>query len=279
MLPEAEFAFIAREVRMRSGLVLTPDKSYLLETRLALIMRREGFASLKELAVAARSRRDEKMLWAITDALTTNETFFFRDKTPFDLFRDGVTPSLIKSRGPSPRVRILCAACSTGQEPYSLAMLLDELREQGTPINAEIIGVDISDRVLEKAKSGLYSQFEVQRGLPAKLLVKHFEKVNDMWRISDRIRSAVKFQRFNLLDDLKPLGRFDVVFCRNVLIYFDQPTKKNTLERLAANMPEDGFLLLGAAETMMGVTDAFEGVPERRGLYRRNGRWKASAAA
>jgi chemotaxis protein methyltransferase CheR len=279
MLPEAEFAFIAREVRLRSGLVLTSDKSYLLETRLSPIMRREGFSSLKELIVAARSRRDEKMLWAITDALTTNETFFFRDKTPFDLFKDAVVPSLVKARGASPRVRILCAACSTGQEPYSLAMLIDELRDMGITLNAEIVGVDISDRVLEKAKAGLYSQFEVQRGLPAKQLVKHFEKVNDMWRISDRIRGAVRFQRFNLLEDLRSLGRFDVVFCRNVLIYFDQPTKKLTLERLAGSMPEDGFLLLGAAETLMGVTDAFESVPDRRGLYRRNARWKASAAA
>jgi chemotaxis protein methyltransferase CheR len=279
MLPEAEFAFVSREVRLRSGLVLTPDKAYLLETRLSPIMRKEGFGSLKELIVSARSRRDEKLLWAITDALTTNETFFFRDKTPFDLFKDAVAPHLLKSRGPSPRVRILCAACSTGQEPYSLAMLLEDMRDAGQPIQAEIVGVDISDRVLEKAKAGLYSQFEVQRGLPARLLVKHFEKVNDMWRISDRLRAAVRFQRFNLLEDIRSLGRFDVVFCRNVLIYFDQPTKKTTLEKLAGSMPDDGFLLLGAAETMMGVTDAFEGVPDFRGLYRRNTRWRASAAA
>lgn len=279
MLPEADFAFIAREVRMRSGLVLTADRAHILETKLAPLMRIGGFASLKELAASARSRRDEAMLWAITDALTTGETLFFRDKALFDLFRETVVPSLLRSRGPMAPVRILSAACSSGQEPYSLAMLLDELAEQASPVNAEIIGVDISDRVLEKAKSGLYSQFEVQRGLPVRLLVKHFEKVNEMWRISDRIRSAVQFQRFNLLDDLHPLGRFDVVLCRNVLVSFDQPTRKSTLERLAGSMPEDGFLLLGEGETATGVTDAFESVADQRGLYRRNAHWKASVAA
>lgn len=277
MLPESEFAFVVREVKLRSGLILTPDKAYLLETRLGPIARKEGFASLKELIVAARSRRDERLLWAITDALTTNETFFFRDKTPFDLFQGAILPKLVAKKGAGGRARILCAACSTGQEPYSLAMLLDEMKAMGQGLDAEILGVDISDRVLEKARSGLYSQFEVQRGLPSRLLVKYFEKSGDMWRINDRIRAAARFQRFNLLEDLRALGKFDVVFCRNVLIYFDQPTKRQTLEKLAAATNEDGFLILGAAETLMGVTDAYEAAPEQRGLYKRNAAWRAAA--
>jgi chemotaxis protein methyltransferase CheR len=277
MLPEAEFAFVAREVRIRSGLVLTPDKAYLLETRLGPIARKEGFPGLKELVTAARARRDERLLWAITDALTTNETFFFRDKTPFDLFQGTIMPKLLAKKGVGGRARILCAACSTGQEPYSLAMILDEAKATGRGIDAEIVGIDISERVLEKSRAGLYSQFEVQRGLAARLLVKYFEKSGDMWRISDRIRAAVKFQRFNLLEDVRALGKFDVIFCRNVLIYFEPATKRQTLEKLAGCTNDEGFLLLGAAETMMGVTEAFESVPEQRGLYRRNGAWRAAA--
>jgi chemotaxis protein methyltransferase CheR len=277
MLSEADFAFVAREVRLRSGLVLTSDKAYLLETRLGPVARREGFAGLPELIAAVRSRRDEPLMWAMTDALTTNETFFFRDKTPFDLFREVIAPAMSRTRGMKDRVRILCAACSTGQEPYSLAMILDELKTQGRGLNVEIVGVDISERVLDKARAGLYSQFEVQRGLPVTHLVKYFEKTGEAWRINDRLRAAVRFQRFNLLDDPRSLGRFDIVFCRNVLIYFDQASKKQVLERVAGIMPDDGFLILGAAETMLGVTDAFVSAPEARGLYVRNAAWRKAA--
>ena len=277
MISESDFAFVAREVRLRSGLVLSSDKAYLIETRLTPLARKEGFTALSDLIAIARNRRDETLLWAITDALTTNETFFFRDKTPFDQFRETVIPSLIKARGPGGKVRILCAACSTGQEPYSLAMLLDEERTLGRGLNAEIVGVDISERVLDKARAGLYSQFEVQRGLPAKMLVKYFQKQGDLWRINDKMRASVRFQKFNLLEDVRGLGRFDVVFCRNVLIYFDQAQKRQTLERIAAALAPDGYLFLGAAETVMGITDAFQTSPTTRGLYARNAAWKAAA--
>jgi chemotaxis protein methyltransferase CheR len=277
MLSEVDFTFIARQVKQRSGLALTPDKAYLLETRLAPIARREGHAGISELAAAARTARDDRLLWLITDALTTNETFFFRDKTPFDLLREQVIPALVKKKGPMARVRIWCAAASTGQEPYSIAMMMDEMRTIGRGCDAEIVATDISERVLEKARAGVYSQFEVQRGLPIQSLAKYFEKSGEMWRINDKMRSMVRFARHNLLEDCRHLGRFDVVFCRNVLIYFDPDQKKAALERIAANTQEDGYLLLGAAETVMGVTDAFQSTPTSRSLYQRNANWRAAA--
>jgi chemotaxis protein methyltransferase CheR len=276
MTLDTEFAFIAREVKARSGLVLTPDKSYLLETRLTPIARRENFGSVPELLAAARAQNSERLLWLITDALTTNETFFFRDKTPFDLLRTPILPEL-KARRSGGRLRIWCAAASTGQEPYSIAMLLDELRASGQGLDADILGTDISERVLEKARAGLYSQFEVQRGLPVQLLMKHFEKTGDLWRISDRLRAMVRLQRFNLLEDIRTLGRFDVVFCRNVLIYFDPESKRQVLEKIAGQMAEDGFLILGAAETVIGLTEAFAPHPQHRGLYQRNTAWRKAA--
>jgi chemotaxis protein methyltransferase CheR len=275
-IPDHEFQFIAREVRARSGLVLTPDKAYLLETRLGPLARKEGFATLVEFASAARVRRDERLLWAITDALTTNETFFFRDKTPFDTFREHVVPEL-SQRLKGARARIWCAACSTGQEPYSLAITLQELRSLGRGIDAEIVATDISERVLEKARSGLFSQFEVQRGLPVQHLVKYFEKAGDLWRVNDRTRAMVRFQPHNLLGDARALGRFDVVFCRNVLIYFDPGQKKTSLESIASAMTENGYLFLGAAETTMGVTEAFSAAANLRGLYARNAGWRQAA--
>jgi chemotaxis protein methyltransferase CheR len=265
-ITDADFSFLAREVKARSGLVLTADKSYLLETRLAPIARKESLASVAELAAAARLRRDERLIWQITDALMTNETYFFRDRKPFDLLRDRIIPEMQQAR-PEGRIRIWCSAVSTGQEAFSLAMLLDDLRAQGRSVEAEIVATDISERVLEKARAGLYSQFEVQRGLPIRTLVRHFEKVGELWRIADRIRAMVRFQRFNMLDDLRPLGGFDIVLCRNVLSYFDPQTRRETLDRIAALMPRDGVLLLGANESTVGASDAF--LPEG-GFYRRN---------
>lgn len=276
-LSDADFQFVSKEIRARSGLVLTPDKAYLLDTRLSPVARKEGYASVQELINATRMRRDERLLWAMTDALTTNETFFFRDKTPFDQFRDAALPELLRKRGAGARLRVWNAACSTGQEPYSLAMLMSELRAIGKGCDMEIVATDISERVLEKARSGLYSQFEVQRGLPIQLLMKYFEKAGDLWRIQDRLRAMVRFQKHNLLEDAMGLGRFDVVFCRNVLIYFDPDAKRRTLEKIAASMPEDGCLFLGAAETTMGITEAFQPAPDRRGLYIRNPAWRRAA--
>jgi chemotaxis protein methyltransferase CheR len=273
-----DFEFVAHLARQRSGLVLTPEKTYLVESRLAPLARREGLASTEDLVRHVRARRDERLVEAIIDAMTTNETFFFRDKTPFDLLKEAILPALAVRRGPSSRLRILCAAASTGQEPYSIAMLLDQNPGLTHGAQVEIIATDISDRVLEKAKAGIYSQFEVQRGLPIQMLMKYFDKDGETWRINDRLKSHIQFRRHNLLDDMRSFGKFDVVFCRNVLIYFDQPTKRAVLEKIAAQLAPDGFLVMGAAETVLGITTVFEPARDRRGLYVRSGQSQVAAA-
>jgi len=267
MSPE-DIDHLASTLKARSGLILGTDKTYLIESRLSPVARREGFSGVGPLLTALRTKRDEKLIMAVTDAMTTNETFFFRDKTPFDQFKSDILPALARTR--SSDIKIWCAACSTGQEPYSLAMLMDEMRIQFPRINLDILATDISDRCLEKAQAGLYTQFEVQRGLPITMMVKHFEKIDEMWRISQKIRASVRFRKMNLLDDLRSMGRQDVIYCRNVLIYFDLETKKRVLEQMASLLPDDGYLLLGAAETVLGITDVFKPMPGLRGLYVKN---------
>jgi chemotaxis protein methyltransferase CheR len=200
--------------------------------------------------------------------MTTNETFFFRDKVPFDHFSQTIMPALLDARKTRRTVRIWCAACSTGQEPYSLAMILKEMGGTLAGWRTEIIATDLSQEVLEKSKAGIFSQFEVQRGLPIQMLVKYFTQVNELWQISAEIRSMVQFRQLNLLQDFSHLGVFDVIFCRNVLIYFDLEAKIDVLDRLARMIEADGFLTLGAAETVVGVTNSFAPYPDRRGLYR-----------
>lgn len=263
----ADIKTIVELVRARSGAVLTADKTYLLESRLSPVARKEGFDSIEAMVRALRAKRDERLAWAITEAMTTNETFFFRDKTPFDLFKDEALPNLVKARRPGERLRIWCAACSTGQEPYSLAMIMDQNASKLGGVRPEIIATDICSKALEKAQAGVYSQFEVQRGLPVQLLVNYFEKVDEMWRIAPRLRENITFKRFNLMDDYAAFGRFDIIFCRNVLIYFDQSTKAAILNRMARQARDDAYLFLGAAETTLGLTDAFRAVPGKRGLY------------
>ncbi|MBW8734370.1 MAG: protein-glutamate O-methyltransferase CheR [Asticcacaulis sp.] len=256
-------------LKTRSGLILGSDKTYLIESRLAPVARREGFSSVSALLTALRTKRDEKLMVSVTDAMTTNETFFFRDKVPFDQFKSDVLPALAKTRL-NGEIKIWCAACSTGQEPYSLAMLMEESRGQFPRVNLDILATDISDRCLEKAQSGLYTQFEVQRGLPITMMVKNFEKVDEMWRISPKMRQSIRFKKLNLLDDLRGMGRMDVIYCRNVLIYFNLETKKRVLEQMAQLLPDDGYLFLGAAETVLGITDTFKPMPGMRGLYIKN---------
>ncbi len=268
---------LAAMLKTRSGLILGSDKTYLIESRLAPVARREGHANVAALLTSLRTRRDEKLMAAVTDAMTTNETFFFRDKQPFDQFKSDVLPKLAKAR--SGDIKVWCAACSTGQEPYSLAMIMDEVSNLYPRNRLDILATDISDRCLEKAQAGLYTQFEVQRGLPITMMVKHFEKVDEMWRISPRIRSSVRFKKLNLLEDLRSVGRQDVIYCRNVLIYFDLETKKRVLEQIATLLPDDGCLFLGAAETVLGITDAFKPMPNMRGLYIKNPALQSSTRA
>lgn len=260
--------YLGALLRQRSGLVLTSDKAYLIESRLSPVARKEGYSTVDALIAALRAQRDEKLIGAVVDTMTINETFFFRDKTPFEQFRSEVLPALSKSR--TSDIKIWCAACSTGQEPYSLAMLMEEARIQFPKVNLDILATDISQRCLDKAQLGLYTQFEIQRGLPIQMLVKNFEKVDDIWRISARLRSAIRYRLCNLIDDLKSIGRQDVIFCRNVLIYFDVATKRAILDQMASLLADDGYLFLGAAETVLGITESFKPLPGNRGIYIRN---------
>ncbi|WP_300553718.1 protein-glutamate O-methyltransferase CheR [Maricaulis sp.] len=281
MIKQDDITFVAAEAFKRSGLVLSADKGYLLESRLAPLARAEGYPSIEALIAAVRRDRSERLLWGITEALATHETFFFRDNTPFDLFKQDILPNLARARGLNGSIRIWCAACSSGQEPYSLAMLLDEERARLGNLKVEIVATDMAPRVLEKARAGIYSQFEVQRGLAIQRLVRHFEQTGDQWRIKPNIRQMVTFQKQNLLESFNAMGTFDVVFCRNVLIYFDAETKKQVLARLAKQTPSDGYLIMGAAETVVGLSKDFEPVEGRRGLYGRTdgAAGKRSAAA
>ncbi|MEE8188514.1 MAG: protein-glutamate O-methyltransferase [Kiloniellales bacterium] len=274
-----DFELIAKILMERSGLALNKDKAYLLESRLNPVARKWSFAGFDELAQAIRSNMDEALLVDVTEAMTTNESFFFRDQKPFEQFSEMVLPYLLENRASKKSFRIWSAACSSGQEPYTLAMLLKEQEQKFVGWNIEILATDLSNEILDKAKEGLYSQFEVQRGLPIQLLVKHFKQIGDRWQIDESIRKMVRYKPFNLLDSLQPLGAFDVIFCRNVLIYFDIPTKTRILDSMADLMPEDGFLYLGGAETVLGTTKRFQIVTGQRGIYSLTPEAEATAKA
>ncbi|MCB8822586.1 CheR family methyltransferase [Microvirga rosea] len=264
---EADFDFLRNFLKVRSGLALPPEKRYLVESRLAPVCRSFAAADLTELVRNLRSGRNLALENSVIEAMTTNETFFFRDKGPFDLFKDVLLPRYLAARSATRHLRIWCAAASTGQEPYSLAMLLEEASSRLSGWKVDILATDISTDVLNKAKLGLYNQFEVQRGLPIQLLLKYFTQVGDQWQISSAIRSKVNFQPLNLIKEFGHLGTFDIVYCRNVLIYFDGPTKGHVLGRIANALAPDGALVLGAAETVLGITDAFTPDAAHRGLY------------
>ncbi|MEH3147016.1 MAG: protein-glutamate O-methyltransferase CheR [Methylobacterium frigidaeris] len=267
-MTETEFEFLRVFLKQRSGLALTAEKHYLLESRLLPVCRRFKLNGLGDLVTALRTAREGAVERAVVEAMTTNETFFFRDRAPFDLFRDVLLPQALAARAPQRRLRIWCAAASSGQEPYSLAMLLAEAAPRLAGWRVEIVATDLSTEVLEKARLGLYNQFEIQRGLPVQLMLKHFEQVGEMWRISSALRQMVDFRPLNLLQPFEHLGSFDIIYCRNVLIYFDTATKADVLRRIADLLAPDGAVLLGAAETVIGITEALTPDPENRGLYR-----------
>lgn len=275
----AEFDFLAESLKRHSGLVVSADKQYLLESRLLPVARKAGHDRLSALIGALKGDQAEALMTAVIEAMTTNESFFFRDKVPFDNFCSTVLPALQAVRRHSRSIRIWCAAASTGQEPYSLAMALREMNGGIAGWHIEVIATDISNAVLEKARQGLYTQFEVQRGLPIQLLIKYFTQNGEMWQIAPDIRAMVKYRQLNLLSDFSDLGTFDLIFCRNVLIYFDQETKVDVLDRLAEVIADDGFLVLGAAETVVGLTESFKVCPKSRGLYAPNSQRSKSRVA
>ncbi len=272
----AAFEVFATLLKSRSGLVIGPDKLYLLETRLAALLRAHNLVDLEALALALRGG-NATLAAAVVEAMTTNETFFFRDDKPFAHFRGQVLPQLAASRPAGAGLRFWSAAASTGQEAYSLAMIVAESQALLGGRRVEIVGTDIAREPLARARAGLYTQFEVQRGVPMTALVKHFRKEPEGWRIAEPLRAMASFREWNLLADLRPLGQFDTIFCRNVLIYFDQPTKTRVLEAIAERLAPDGVLYLGGAETILGLTERLVAAPGGHGVYRRANAGAASS--
>jgi chemotaxis protein methyltransferase CheR len=260
-----DYEYLRKILKERSGLDLSADKQYLVESRLIPLARRVGLPGIAELVQKIKAG-NEALTSDVVEAMTTNETFFFRDKIPFDHLREAVLPALVKARASRRALRIWCAASSTGQEPYSIAMCVKEFAALAG-WRVEIVATDLSQAVLEKSKAGIFSQFEVQRGLPIQMLVKYFTQTGELWQLKADIRAMVQHRQLNLLQDFSHLGTFDVVFCRNVLIYFDQDAKVGIFDRLARMLEPDGVLALGAAESVVGISDAFKPYPERRGLY------------
>lgn len=263
-LRKDEFQFIADFLRNRSGLALTQDKMYLIETRLQPVVRSHNLKDIPELIAKVKAGTASTGLTdEITEAMTTNESMFFRDAKPFEYLTKVMVPAL-KAQGRN-HIRIWSAACSTGQEPYSMTMAL---LEQCPGMQFEIMATDINERVLDRARSGMFTQFEIQRGLPITLLMKYFQqRSGNMWEISDQLKSAIRFQKVNLLDSYAALGKFDIIFCRNVLIYFDDAGKSQVLDKLSGILNDQGFLMLGAAETILSLSQKYKLMGEHRGLY------------
>jgi len=254
-------------LKEKSGLDLGPDKAYLIDSRLTPVAKKWGYDNIDNLSMALRGVSDPKLVQDVVEAMTTNETFFFRDTKPFTNFEQIVLPHILQTRQTTRKLRIWCAACSTGQEPYSLAMILKDRESEMKGWNIEILATDLSTEVLETAEKAQYTQFEVQRGLPIQMLMNHFEQQGDKWHLKPDIKKMVKFKPLNLLENFKHLGTFDIIFCRNVLIYFDKETKAGVLHNLADILNKDGFLFLGGAESVIGITDAFKPAKDGKGVY------------
>jgi chemotaxis protein methyltransferase CheR len=265
MAPD-DFSFLAQMVRRRAGLVLTAQKTHLIESRLSTVMRRFGFRSADAMVKELRHGR-ETLARAVTEALTTNESSFFRDRGAFEAFRDRVLPRLVEARAETRRLRIWCAASAAGQEPYSIAMLLDDLKLQAQGWNIDLIATDLSAEMIARGEEGVYSHFEVQRGLAIRRLVAHFSQEGGSWRIHEHLRRMVSFHQFNLLDSYGWLDDLDAVFCRNVLIYFDQKTKASVLDKIAEMLVPDGALVLGGSEAITGLATAFVPVDRAPNTY------------
>ncbi len=266
---EAEFTYISDMVRTRSAIVLEPGKEYLVEARLAPLVRELGLESIGALVTKLR-QGNGGLAERVTEAMTTNETSFFRDVAPFQALRTLVLPSLVETRKVQRSLRIWCAASSSGQEPYSIAMTIEDDFPQLRGWNLQIVATDLSPAMVERGRSGVYKALEVNRGLPAPMLIKYFTKVGVDYELKAEIRSMVDFSELNLIGAWPAFPPFDIVFLRNVLIYFDVETKRTIFGRVKRLLAPDGFLFLGAAETTMNIDDGFERLPiERAGCYRR----------
>lgn len=260
------FQTLCNFLKKESGLIIDAQKRYLVESKMQPIIRREGLSGLQDLVDILIKNKTAPIVKEVVETMTINETYFFRDKVPFDKFSQVVLPKLLAARPTYKTIRIWSAACSSGQEPYSLAMILDQMKAQLAGRRIEIIATDLSEAILAKAREGLYSQFEVQRGLPTPFLLRYFDQKGDKWQIKDSLRSQVTFRRLNLLSDYSAIGNVDVIFCRNVLIYFDNAGKREVLSKMRRHLAPDGFLMLGASESLLGASTDFVTDPNHRML-------------
>ncbi len=264
---DEDFRFLQDLLRGRSGLSLTGEKRYLVDARLGPVIRAHGVPHMDGLVAELRAGK-EPLVRAVVEAMATGETFFFRDRRPFAQFESALLPRLMQARSRERYLRIWSAGVASGQEAYSIAMILRRQGEKLAGWRVDLIATDLSVSMIARARQGSYSQFEVQRGLPIDFLLSYFGQLGDIWQVNDAIRKMVDFRIVNLMDDFSALGVFDVIFCRNVLIYFDQPTKSGVFDRLAEQLTPDGRLVLGSAESVIGLTRRFTPDLENRGLYR-----------
>ena len=259
---------LAGLLEARTGQQLTMSRRWRIETALSSLLRERGIATLDELITILVMGREPALSNLVVEALLNNETYFFRDRQPFDLLTHQFLPALAKARSAKRSLKIWSAGCSTGQEPYSLAMLFadDPLKWQGWTI--DILGSDVSGQVVDRARAGLYTQFEVQRGLGIQQMIRWFSESEDGWRAAEALRRQIRFQVHNILEAPPHPGQFDVILCRNVLLYLSPEKRAAAFERLASALAPDGALMLGAGETVIGQTTRFAADRETRGLYR-----------
>jgi len=268
-ITQNDFLYVKRLVEERAAIMLEAGKEYLVASRLNTLARDEGYPSHVELISEVRARPNARLTQRVIEAMTTNETSFYRDSKPFEALKTLILPELIAKRQTTKTINIWCAACSSGQEPYTVWMVLRDHFPELANWRVKILGTDISTEILTKARDGRYSQLEVNRGIPTTSLVRHFERDGIAWKIHNDARRVVEFRELNLIDHWPPMPKPDIVFLRNVLIYFDLPTKKKILGRVADLMNPDGFLFLGAGETTLNIEPAFQRMElDRAGCFR-----------
>ncbi|MEL6529393.1 MAG: protein-glutamate O-methyltransferase CheR [Pseudomonadota bacterium] len=268
---EASHQIIADLLSARTGQHLTESRRWRVPTALSGVFRHHGISNVDQLVclldIPRRRLTDNDLATEVVEALLNNETYFFRDKPTFDQIPEDILPTIAQRRQHVKRISIWCAGCSTGQEVHSLAMLFEDQREKWDGWTIEILGTDVSHRAIRTARTGLYTQFEVQRGLGIAQMLRHFDETPDGWQIRDHVRSITRFQQHNVLSEPPSRQRFDLVLCRNVLLYFDKDTRATAFQRLSSAMARDGFLMLGAGETAVGHTRAFVPSEKRLSLF------------
>lgn len=248
-------------LKEKSGLHLIPDQSYMLDSRLGPIAKKWGYFSLESMTIALQGVPDKHLVSDIIEAMASTETSFFRDMGPFDHIRDMVIPAMLKARKTKKKFRVWSAGCSTGQEAYSMAMLIEESKMNGGGWKSEIIATDIAHDALDQARNGVYSRFEVQRGLSIQTLMQYFTQEDNKWKIAESLRKRISFQPYNLVHPVPFKDPFDIIMCRNVISYFDDDVRKAVLDKLAASLAPDGFLYLGLHESAVGLCEALRPLP------------------